>query len=109
LSPEEHAKLNRMAHNRAKKHFHRQQLLADYARIRHDQAHKRESAAIETRDEVNASRRRVSVADWGMLLLLADRTPYQTLADELGVLIGTLKAKVSRAREQIREYAPVCG
>jgi len=105
LSAEELAKLSRQVQNRAKKHLRRKHIRTTYAHTR-PEYHSGQFDAVEARDAVEALRRRVSKAVWGLFQRVTEAPNYKTLAAELGVPVGTLKAKVSRVRAQVREYNP---
>jgi|GEM_PF-6430709 len=105
LSPEEFAKLGRQPRNRSKKYFNRKHILIEYVRTRSTK-HSCQSAVTEARDSVEAIKQSTSKADYELLCRLAGGGDYESLSDELGVPLGTLKARVSRARMLARKSNP---
>lgn len=101
--PEELAKIHRRVQNWAKKYHRRKHILESYARS-HPNQQMDKINELEVQDEVESIKDRISVADWKLLVKLAAGSDYQTLSDELGLPVGTIKAKVSRVRTEVREY-----
>lgn len=103
LPPEEVATLCRLPHNRAKKYFNRQQLHADYYSTHPDYVTNDAVEAIDTADDAAALVGVVSAFDAVLLRRVSDGASYDELATEFACPAGTLKARVSRAREAIRQ------
>jgi len=100
VKADELAACERSRHNLAKKYFHRAKV---------DQKLSRERAApdqyerIDQHDDVAARLKFITKADGELLLALANGRTYRELASDLGEPTGTLKARVSRLRRQLRD------
>jgi DNA-binding NarL/FixJ family response regulator len=57
---------------------------------------------VARNDQLTWVKERVSAEEWRVLRMLADSSGYEVIAHQLGMAIGTLKARVSRCRSRLR-------